>query len=140
RTDLAGRRRRPAARNSRPAVTRSRLRALTCIAPTDVRALRRDGGDVAERGDDESAGYNPPDPVVAFHEEAQRVAERLEELVNARRVETRASPRDSSPVSPARATSGPVPVVPVAPVAPVTTVTGARHSGRLLGNLLVDRG
>ena len=46
---------------------------MTCIAPTDVRALRRDGGDVAERGDDESAGYISPDPVVAFHEEAQRV-------------------------------------------------------------------
>jgi hypothetical protein len=91
---------------------------------------------VAERGDDESAGYVPPDPVVAFHEEAQRVADRLEELVNARRAETRASASESSH-SPAKATSGAVHVVPIVPVVPVM---GARHSGRLLGSLLVDRG
>jgi hypothetical protein len=36
-------------------------------------------GDMAQRGHDESAGCVPSDPMAAYHEEAERVARRLEE-------------------------------------------------------------
>src|SRR5439155_23870653 len=87
--------------------------------------------DMAQLGDEPSSACLPSDPMAAFHDEAARVAQRLEELVNARRAETRApAPSARSRLS-ATMTSGPM---------PLTAVAGARHSGRLLGNLLVDRG
>src|SRR6266567_979782 len=86
---------------------------------------------MAQRGHDESAGCVPSDPMAAYHEEAERVARRLEELVNARRAETRATAPGSPSGSSARTTSGPMSLAPV---------VGKRHSGRLLGSLLVDRG
>jgi hypothetical protein len=87
--------------------------------------------DMAQRGDDESAGCLPSDSMAAFHEEAERVAQRLEELVNARRAEIRAPAPSPRSMLSAEITTGPMPLAPV---------VGARHSGRLLGNLLVDRG
>jgi len=86
---------------------------------------------MAQRGDDESASRLPTDSMAAFHEEAERVAQRLEELVNARRAEIRAPAPKARSVLSAEITTGPM---------PLAQVVGARHSGRLLGNLLVDRG
>ncbi|MDQ1450045.1 MAG: biosis protein MshE [Actinomycetota bacterium] len=86
---------------------------------------------MAQLGDDEAAGRLPSDSMAAVHEEAERVAQRLEELVNARRAEIRAAAPSARPALPAGITTGPMPLAPV---------VGARHSGRLLGNLLVDRG
>lgn len=64
-------------------------------------------------------GGNLGDPRSALREEAERIAQRLEELVASRRVSS--VPTTTGPISPEQ-------------------VVGARHSGRLLGNLLVDRG
>ena len=85
---------------------------------------------MAQLGDDESEG-RIPDPMAAFHEGAERVAQRLEELVNAPRAKNLVPAPDVRSVPSAATTSGPMPLEPV---------LGARHSGRLLGNLLVDRG
>jgi type II secretion system (T2SS) protein E len=64
----------------------------------------------------------PPPPTV--HEEAVLIAERLAALVESRRV--RPSPAPVAAPQPTRT--------------PTSGVVGARHSGRLLGNLLVTRG
>jgi hypothetical protein len=85
---------------------------------------------MAQLGGDEPEGRVAPDCMAAFREEAERVAQRLEELVNARRAEIRA-PAPSARSARAGITTGPMPLTPV---------VGARHSGRLLGSLLVDRG
>jgi len=74
---------------------------------------------MAQLGGDEPEGRVAPDCMAAFREEAERVAQRLEELVNARRAEIRA-PAPSSRSARAGITTGPMPLAPV---------VGARHSG-----------
>jgi hypothetical protein len=87
--------------------------------------------ETAQLGPAEPEGRTPRDPISAAREEAERVAQRLEELVAVRRAQAPLPKRDAASVSSARATNGPV---------SEGLVVGARHSGRLLGNLLVDRG
>ena len=67
------------------------------------------------------------DPMCAFHSEAECIVQRLEQLIKERRGDP----------SPARAHE---PAVSPMPVEFPSEVVGARHSGRLLGTLLVLRG
>ncbi len=73
-----------------------------------------------------------PAPVSA-QEEAIRIAERLTALVESRRAESSATPPVTAPGA------APADAVP-APPAHAGQVVGARHTGRLLGNLLLTRG
>jgi hypothetical protein len=79
-------------------------------------------------GDEVSAISRVPEalpPALSREEEAILIAERLTALVESRR-------RSVEPARVARARADPAPTGP--------GVVGARHSGRLLGNLLVTRG
>jgi hypothetical protein len=71
------------------------------------------------------------DPMRAMHAEAELIVQRLEELIKERRGDTAPAPSYGQVASPqARTTSVEFP----------SSVIGARHSGRLLGTLLVLRG
>ena len=72
-----------------------------------------------------------PEPLpapVSAQEEAMRIAERLTALVESRRAESSVTPPVTAPVDAGH------------PAAHVGQVVGARHTGRLLGNLLLTRG
>jgi hypothetical protein len=71
---------------------------------------------------------------VSAQEEAIRIAERLTALVESRRAESSGPGRALAPVDTPAAQAVPI------PPAHVGQVVGARHTGRLLGNLLVTRG
>jgi hypothetical protein len=75
-------------------------------------------------------------------EEARLIAERLAALVASRRAEVAQSKPDPAPVVAPAAVAAPAMAQPAAPAAAPTdtAVPGTRHSGRLLGNLLVTRG
>jgi MshEN domain len=66
-----------------------------------------------------------PEPMYAFHAEADRIVQRLEQLIKERR---------GDPPAPSHE-----PAVSPMPVEFPSEVVGARHSGRLLGTLLVLR-
>jgi Type II secretion system (T2SS), protein E, N-terminal domain len=66
------------------------------------------------------------DPMYAFHAEAEGIVQRLEQLIKERRGNPPAPPHE--------------PAVSPMPVEFPSEVVGARHSGRLLGTLLVLRG
>ena len=80
----------------------------------------------ADQKDQDSSRSVTQDPMAAFHAEAELIVQRLEELIRERR-------GDRSPPPPMPAESG-------MPVEFPSEVVGARHSGRLLGTLLVLRG
>jgi hypothetical protein len=76
-----------------------------------------------------------PEPLpapVSAQEEAIRIAERLTALVESRRAESSGPPPVTAP--------GAAPADAEQPPAHVGQVVGARHTGRLLGNLLLTRG
>jgi len=90
-----------------------------------LRRIRALGG---QTDDDPSAaparGPAPPDPASASPTEAQLIEERLAALVESRRAKAGPAPRTGASGT-GEAVGG---------------IVGARHSGRLLGNLLVTRG
>ncbi len=88
----------------------------------------------AERPATDARGRTPVPPPPSVHEEAVRIAERLAALVESRRVQATPAATRPAPVVDAAAFERP------APRGGGGGVVGARHSGRLLGNLLVTRG
>jgi hypothetical protein len=109
-----------------------------------VRRNRGSGGQIdQERPVD--AQPRPPaalTPAPSREDEARDIAERLAALVASRKAEG-GTPAAAAPPAPIAAPPAPVPAPapePAATPAADADVPGTRHSGRLLGNLLVTRG